>query len=106
MMKTLETIERGFERLAAVLSVPQERKLWNAGMIAEYFGLSTSTLYRLILSDPGFPESIKIVGGYKRWVSGEVMAWAESQRESRLTKPGRPKRSHSRRLANSAADSL
>ncbi len=82
-MTEIEAIEQGFARLALVLSMPQEKKLWNAEAVAEYFGLSASAVYRSILCKPTFPEAIKIEGGCKRWVSGEVIAWAEDQRERR-----------------------
>lgn len=51
---TGEAIEQGFARLAIVLSMPQEKKLWNAEAVAEYFGLSASAVYRSILCKPTF----------------------------------------------------
>lgn len=80
-MTEIEAIERGFERLATALTMPRERRLWNVRAVAEYFGYNPAAVYRAILHQPGFPEPIKIEGGCKRWVSGEVMAWAEAQRE-------------------------
>ncbi len=82
-MTEIEAIENGFEKLARVLSIPKGKMLWNAEAVAEYFGLSTSATYRTILCKPDFPEAIKIERGCKRWVSGEVIEWAERQRERR-----------------------
>ena len=82
-MTEIEAIEHGFERLATVLAMPKEKRLWNAEAVADYFGLSSSAVYRCVLCKPDFPEAIKIEGGPKRWVSGEVIEWAEGQRERR-----------------------
>lgn len=76
-------INQGFDRLIAAMSIPQTRKLWKVEDISEYFGVSTTTCYRCILCRPDFPEAIKISDGPKRWVSGEVMEWAEANRERR-----------------------
>lgn len=83
MSEIEQAIERGFARLSVALTMPKEKRLWNAEAVAEYFGISLSAAYRSVLCKPDFPEPIKIEGGCKRWVSGEVMDWAESHRERR-----------------------
>ncbi|MDR0577644.1 MAG: AlpA family phage regulatory protein [Candidatus Accumulibacter sp.] len=95
-------IERGFERLSAALAMPKEKRLWNADAVAEYFGISKASAYRSVLCKPDFPEPIKIEDGCKRWVSGEVIDWAESHRERR----GRRRNGQSSRLASAEAVSL
>jgi predicted DNA-binding transcriptional regulator AlpA len=83
MTEIEQTLNQGFDRLIASMSIEHGRKLWNAEQVAEYFGVSSTTVYRSMLCVPSFPEAIKIVNGPKRWVSGEVIEWAESQRERR-----------------------
>ena len=80
-MTEIEAIEAGFEKIAAALSVPQKSRLWSVEQISAYFSVSPSTAYSSILCKPDFPEAIKIAGGPKRYVSGEVIAWAERCRE-------------------------
>ena len=82
-MTEIEAIHKGFERIAHAMSVPQGKQLWNAEAVADYFGVSSSTVYKTILCKPSFPEAIKIESSCKRWVAGEVMEWAESNRERR-----------------------
>ena len=79
----VNAIQEGFARIANAMLIPPNRKLWDATAVADYFGLSSSATYRPILCKPDFPLPIKIVGGCKRWVAGEVMAWAETKREKR-----------------------
>ena len=76
----LKTIEAGFARIAASLSLPPGKRLWNAAQVAEYFGVKPNSIYRSVLNKPNFPAPVKIDGGPTRWVAGEVIEWAESQR--------------------------
>lgn len=83
MTEIEQTLNQGFDRLIASMSIAHGKKLWDATQVAEYFGVSSTTVYRTILCVPSFPDAIKIENGPKRWVSGEVIDWAESQRERR-----------------------
>jgi len=90
----MEAISEGLKLIAAelrnVIIIPPEKRLWAAEQIAEYFGSSSTTIYRTVLCKPDFPKAIKIAGGAQRWVAGEVMEWAESQRGERRN--GRPRK--------------
>lgn len=61
------------------LSIPADRKLWNRDQVGHYLGVKKSQLDK-ILATPGFPDARRPAGGYPRWVSGEVMKWAEKQK--------------------------
>ena len=55
--------------------------LWTIEQVCEFFQVRKTAAYRAIFSRPDFPAAIKLPGGPKRYVSAEVIAWAEQQRE-------------------------
>lgn len=67
------------EAVERALSVPTDRRLWNAEQVGHYLGLKKSRLHQ-VLASPSFPDARRPAGGHPRWVSGEVMKWAEKQK--------------------------
>lgn len=63
-------------KLAA--SIPEARRLVSKAWLQEYFGVSATTIDKII-AKPTFPAPIKIAGGPLRWKAAEAMDWAEKQ---------------------------
>ena len=61
-------------------AIPSERRLWSVEQIADYYGVSASTVYRTLVCRVDFPAAVKVPGGPLRWVAGEVMDWSEAHR--------------------------
>lgn len=55
-------------------------RLWDAGDVADYFGLSRSSAYSRIVCRPDFPRAIQIEGIGRRWKPAEVQAYADRHR--------------------------
>ena len=51
--------------------------------LIERIGLSRSSIYTRINSDPAFPQPLSLGGRSVGWVSGEVDAWLEHQAAAR-----------------------
>jgi predicted DNA-binding transcriptional regulator AlpA len=71
--------------------------IWSKDDIAEWLGMSDSTVRKVVVVRPGFPAPIMATGakeGQKRWFADEVIEWV---RKNRGTLPvgrrsGRPRR--------------
>ena len=57
--------------------------LWGLGEIAEYFGISVTTVRAHITCAPDFPRPVSVTGDAKsrRWKPDEVEAWGDKRRE-------------------------
>ncbi len=59
--------------------------LWTAHDVATYLQFSVGTVRNRVLPHPTFPRAAVIPtteeGGSRRWVAGEVKAWAKRHRE-------------------------
>lgn len=58
----------------------QEDDLWEAEHIAEYLKLSKKSVQNTILNVPGFPSSVVLPTGGRRWIAKEIKAWAIRRR--------------------------
>lgn len=58
----------------------QDDDLWEAEQIADYMKLSKKSVQNGVLSASGFPSSVVLPTGGRRWVAKEVKAWALRRR--------------------------
>lgn len=58
----------------------QDGDLWEAEHIADHMKLSKKSVQNKVLKMPGFPSSIVLPTGGRRWVAKEVKAWALRRR--------------------------
>jgi len=70
--------------LAEIKRANRQARLWDVADIADYFKLSTSSVYNRLLCKPEFPKAIKIDGINRRWMPHEVKAYAERHRQRRV----------------------
>jgi predicted DNA-binding transcriptional regulator AlpA len=84
MSTDTEDLRRIISELRSAIVVPQDRRLWGMGEIADYSGYSVSTVQQRIACLPSFPEAIRALDNAQpRWVAAEVMEWFESRRKRR-----------------------
>lgn len=60
----------------------QDDDLWEAEQIAVYLKLGKGSVQNKILKSPGFPTSLVLPTGGRRWVAKEIKAWAMKNRHS------------------------
>lgn len=53
----------------------QDDDIWRADEIADYMKLSKKTVQCDVLNTPGFPSSVPLPTGGRRWVAKEIKAW-------------------------------
>lgn len=58
----------------------QEDDLWEANEIANHLKLSKKSVQNDVLKSAGFPSSIVLPTGGRRWVAKEIKAWAMKRR--------------------------
>jgi predicted DNA-binding transcriptional regulator AlpA len=68
--------------LSELKKANRHARLWDAGDVADYFGLSRSSAYSRIVCRPDFPRAIQIEGVGRRWKPAEVQAYADRKRAS------------------------
>lgn len=71
IITAIQAITRG----AHDTQVPLADRLWTSVNIAEYLGLSSHTVRQKVVSRPGFPAPVALLG--KRWFAGEVIDWCK-----------------------------
>lgn len=47
-------------------------RYWSIDEVAQYIGVSTTTVTRNFIGDPRFPRPIRLGRGTRRWLSSEV----------------------------------
>lgn len=58
-----------------------ERRLWTIADVADYVAMSKSHTAQKVVVQPDFPKPVRVLeNGHPRWVSTEVMEWAEGRR--------------------------
>lgn len=67
-------------------AVPFKDTLWDKSQVSSYLGVSASHFSARIAVKRGFPAAINLTGAKstcatKRWKAGEIIAWADRQRE-------------------------
>ncbi|MDR5777370.1 MULTISPECIES: hypothetical protein [unclassified Caballeronia] len=91
-----ETIEENLiERLVAALENrrPLSETLWSVDQIAQWLGLSKTTVEMRVVTRPGFPSSFRPVDSkqaQRRWFASDVLEWARSNKG--VIPAGRPGR--------------
>lgn len=48
--------------------------------LAERFGVSRQTIWRLVKSDQTFPRPVRLTPGCTRWLLSEVKVWEDAKR--------------------------
>ena len=64
---------------ASANAVPLDKKLVDKAWLADYLGVSQSTVNRYTARQD-WPKPVKLEGGALRWVAGEVIDWVMKQR--------------------------
>lgn len=62
--------------LVAGIRRPESTDLWDAEDIAIYLRIAKKTVQNSLLNKPSFPREITLPVGGRRWLAGEVKAWA------------------------------
>lgn len=81
-------IQNLLEEIASELRISNsDKRMWSAGDIAAYMGLSKSTVQQRIICKPDFPRSVKIPTGdrftNRRWYPQEVKNWIKRHQGKR-----------------------
>lgn len=58
----------------------QDDDLWEAEQIAGYLKLKKHSVQSHVLNSAGFPSSVTLPTGGRRWVAKEIKAWALRRR--------------------------
>ncbi|MFM0061384.1 hypothetical protein PQR64_37895 [Paraburkholderia phytofirmans] len=70
------------DKLINALESPKaEETLWSVEQIAQWLGLSKSTVELRVVTRPGFPSALRPVDSkqaQRRWFASDVMQWARS----------------------------
>ena len=100
----MNEIAEKLDRLIDLLSrpaIPADKALWDAAAVAAYLGVSPATIQNKWSLRADFPKSIVLSDSKtkspRRWKAGEVMAWAERQRQERSIKAHQEKGCRRRR---------
>jgi hypothetical protein len=80
LLSSIQELIRQLQRPA----VAAEHELWTSQDIAAYLKLSTYTVERRVVVQPGFPKSVQPCAtgakAAKRWFAGEVITWLRQHR--------------------------
>ncbi|WP_201017997.1 hypothetical protein [Pseudomonas cichorii] len=80
LLVSIQNLIRQLQRPA----VTAENELWTSQDIAAYLKLSTYTVERRVVVQPGFPVSMQPCAtgakAAKRWFAGEVITWLRQHR--------------------------
>lgn len=85
VLKELQAVR---ELLKAASHVENSQAIWTAQDIANYFQMSYAHTQRSIISDPDFPDAVKLqcrTGGRSanRWIAGDVIAFARKRQRAK-----------------------
>lgn len=58
----------------------QDDDMWTADEIADFLKLSKGSVQNKILGAQGFPSSVVLPTGGRRWIAKEIRAWAQRRR--------------------------
>lgn len=75
-------------RSVSVPVVPFEHQWFDLAQLAAYLNYSKTHVEQRVIGLPGFPSSVKVGVGGKRWRAKEICKWLESQKPA-----GRPRKS-------------
>lgn len=87
--------ENLIERLIMALENrrPLSETLWSVDQIAQWLGLSKTTVEMRVVTRPGFPTPFRPVDSkqaQRRWFANDVLGWARSNKGTLpASKPGR-----------------
>lgn len=60
------------EMIDAFQAQRDKDRYWSIDEVAQYLGVSTTTVTRSFIRDPRFPRPIRLGRGARRWLSSEV----------------------------------
>jgi len=85
-----DPITSKLDELIAVMksaSLPFKDRWLDASGVGALLGYSGRHVAERIACKPDFPRPVRLDGGHPRWKAAEVLAWAETKRDSSQGRP-------------------